>query len=122
MRGFLLLKAWQGGSRYTHAENDNEEKVNIRNVVELEPQVLGDETQGCIFGSSDLVPRVLSEGTPFGTAEIVWQGQIEEQTPTTRLVRVGLWRSRGKVLSLLRVWLGVCIVLGLGDVAFFVSM
>lgn len=117
-----MLNARQGEMRYTHAKDDNEEKVNIRNVVELKPQVLGDETQGCIFGSSDLVPRVLSEGTPIRTAEIVWQGQVEEQAPATRLVRVGLWRSRRKVLSLLRVWLGVCIVLGLGDVAFFVSM
>lgn len=39
----------------THSENDNENEVDVGDVVQLKPQVLGHETDGCVFGRPDLV-------------------------------------------------------------------
>lgn len=38
-------------------ENDDEQEVDVGDVVELEPQVLWDETEGCIFCGADLVSQ-----------------------------------------------------------------
>jgi hypothetical protein len=42
----------------TYTENNDEKEVDVGNVVELKPQVLWYETQGCIFSGPYLVPRV----------------------------------------------------------------
>ena len=42
----------------TYTENNDEKEVDVGNVVELKPQVLWYETQGCVFSGPYLVPRV----------------------------------------------------------------
>ena len=44
---------------WTYTEDDNEEEINVSNVVELEIQVLRNETQRRVLCGSDLVPDKL---------------------------------------------------------------
>lgn len=48
-----------GATGTTYAQNNDEQKVDIRNVVELEPKILWYETQRRVFGGSYLVSRVV---------------------------------------------------------------
>ena len=74
-----------------YRENDDEQKVDIGDVVELEPQVLGDETDGCVFGGSNLVSHELRSGMTFFVARILGQWHVEEDTATgSSLFRRGL--------------------------------
>ena len=43
----------------TYSKNDQEEEIDIGNVMELEPQVFGYETQRGILRRSDFVPGKL---------------------------------------------------------------
>lgn len=46
----------------TYGENDDEEKVHVGNVMKLEPQVLGDEAEGSVFGCANLVSSEMIDG------------------------------------------------------------
>jgi hypothetical protein len=51
--------------------------------VELEPQVLGNETDGCVFGGSNLVSHELRSRMTFFVARILGQWHVEEDTATS---------------------------------------
>ena len=52
----------------THPKNNDKEEIDIGNIVELEPQVLGHETEGRVFGRSYLVAGVVCEWVAFWIA------------------------------------------------------
>lgn len=41
-----------------YIKNNDEQEINVRNVVELEPHVVGNEGEGCVFGGSNFVSRI----------------------------------------------------------------
>lgn len=45
----------------TYTKDDDKQKVDISDVVELKPQVLRDEAQWCVFCGSNLVSRKLMD-------------------------------------------------------------
>ena len=45
----------------TYTKDDDEQKVDISNVVELKPQVLRDEAQWCVLCGSNLISRKLMD-------------------------------------------------------------
>lgn len=47
-----------GADLYTYIKNNDEKEINVRNVVELQPHVVGNEREGCIFGGSDFVSGI----------------------------------------------------------------
>jgi hypothetical protein len=65
----------------TYAENDDEQEVDVGDVVELEPQVLGYEAEGRVLGGSYLVAGVLCEGVAFFVALRLGKGYVEVDPP-----------------------------------------
>lgn len=61
----------------THAQDNDKQEVDIGDVVELEPQVLGYEAEGRVFGGSYLVAGVVCEGLAFFVALCLGQGHVE---------------------------------------------
>lgn len=87
-----------------HREDDDEEKVDIGDILELKPQILRNEAEGRILGRADLVPLELGAGPAMLIPGIGWQGNVEEDpSPHVRglaAVLVGLGsfgRHRGAV-------------------------
>lgn len=61
-----------------YRKNDDEQEVDVGNVVELEPDVLGHETQRRVFGGSDLVSDELRKGIALFVAGVIGQRLVEE--------------------------------------------
>ena len=61
----------------THAQDNNEQEVDVCDVVALKPQVLGSEGERRVFGGSYLVAGVLCEGVAFFVAFCLRQGNVE---------------------------------------------
>jgi hypothetical protein len=88
--------------RGTYTEDDDEQKVDVGDVVELEPQVLGHEAERCVFGGSYLVARVVCNGVTVVVALCLRQRRVEvNPSPAVGLVgariravgRVIIWQS-----------------------------
>jgi len=62
--------------------------------VELEPQVLRDEREWCVFGGPNLVPWVLGNRVAIVVLELVRERDIEEDLPRGRTA-VGAVYARG---------------------------
>ena len=56
----------------TYRQNDNKQEVHVCNVMELEPQVLGQETYGCVLGRSDLIAFVLHQRVTLLVLGLRW--------------------------------------------------
>jgi hypothetical protein len=69
------LLVWCEGPTYT--EDGNKQKVDVGNIVELEPQVFGYKTERGIFGRPDFVPRVFCNDVAVFVSCIGWQRLIE---------------------------------------------
>lgn len=87
-----------------YREDDDEQEVDVGDIMKLEPYVFGDETQGGIFGGSDLVADKGGDGVAFFVARIVRQWLVEEDATsgagfffTRGLFRTGLWLFWGRV-------------------------
>ena len=57
---------------YTYRQDDDEQKVDVCNVVELQPQVFGQETDGRIFCRPDLIALVLYQRVSFAILGFWW--------------------------------------------------
>ena len=62
------------GSTYT--KNNDEEKVQVGDIVELEPQIFRDEAQRGVFGSSDLVSAKSLLVVSLFRLCLIWQRHI----------------------------------------------
>jgi len=90
-----MEKIWRGGlagkpsrkkRKRTYAEDDDEQEVDVGDVVELEPQILGYEAEGRVFCRSYLVAGVVCERVAFWIALFLGQGQVEVDSPATVLL------------------------------------
>ena len=61
---------------------NDEQKVNIRNVVKLEPQVFWYKAYGRVLRCSYFIPRVMGFRMPFFIPGVWWEGYVKEYPPT----------------------------------------
>lgn len=66
----------------THRKYNDEQKVNIRNVVKLEPQVFWYKAYGRVLRCSYFIPRVMGFRMPFFIPGVWWEGYVKEYPPT----------------------------------------
>jgi len=81
-----VVSQGSGWGDETYTKDDDEQEVDIGNVVELEPQILGHKAEGRVFGGSYLVACVLCRGVAVGVALRLWQRHVDVDSAT----RVGL--------------------------------
>jgi hypothetical protein len=88
--------------RGTYTQDDDEQKVDVGDIVELEPQILGNEAERRVLGGSYLVARVVCNGVAVFVALSLRQRRVEvDSSPTVGLVgaciravgRVVVWQS-----------------------------
>ena len=71
-----------------YLENDDEKKVYVGDIVELQPEVLRNKAQWSVLSSPDLVPGELYFVVPLLILSVVGQGNVEEDPPLLLLVRI----------------------------------
>ena len=64
----------------TYRQYDEEQEVDISNVVELKPQILGDEAERRVFRRSNFVSPKFGSRMTLRVLCIVWQGYVEKYT------------------------------------------
>lgn len=67
----------QGIAGIAYVENNDEQEVDIRNVVELQPDVLWNKCQRSVFGGSNLVPGVGDFQVAFFISFRLWYRDVE---------------------------------------------
>jgi hypothetical protein len=81
-----------------YIKDNDEQEVDVRNVVELQPNVLRDESQRSVFGCPDLVPGV----GEFQVAFFIAFGFGDRDVEVNRSVRAGfrgLFTVRGGIVG-----------------------
>lgn len=61
----------KGTGKVTYREDNDEQEIDIGDVVKLEPQILGYETDGGVLCGANLVSHELSDGVSFFVACIL---------------------------------------------------
>lgn len=64
----------------SYRQDNQEQKVHVRNVVKLEEQILRDETDRSVFRRSDLVPSVMFCWITLLVYHVRWQRPVEENS------------------------------------------
>lgn len=86
-------------SESTYTQDDDEQEVDVSDVVELEPQILGYETERRVFGCSYLVARVVGDGVSVVVAFRLGQGHVEVDSPAWVLLVASSVGARGRMVT-----------------------
>lgn len=73
----ILIINIQRISQIAYIENNDEQEVDVRNVVKLQPDVLWNEGQWCILGGSNLISRVGEFQVTLFISFGVWDRDVE---------------------------------------------
>jgi len=67
----------------TYGENNDEKEVHVGDIMKLEPQVLGNETEGGVFGGTNLVAGKVDDGVAILVFGVRRQRKVEEYPPSS---------------------------------------
>lgn len=78
----------------TYIKNNDEQEVNVRNIVELQPDVVGDEGECCILGGTDFVSGIGNIQMAVFISFGLWNRDTEVDPPigSTRRVLIAIVR------------------------------
>lgn len=91
-----LATTWDEGTEgdpesKTYVQYNDKKEIHISNIMELEPDIFGDEGDRSIFGRADLISRIVVIGDALFIAFRLRHGDVEvDATVDTRTLALGL--------------------------------